>query len=139
MFGHSFYFSTIRKYTSLMGTLFSDGVIELVERGVITGARKTLHPGKITAGFLMGSRRLYDFVDNNPMVELHPTEYINDPFRIAQNDRMVAINSALEVDLTGQVCADSIVHTFYSGVGGQVDFIRGAARSNEGKPIIALA
>jgi acetyl-CoA hydrolase len=118
--------------------MFSDGVIDLVERGVINGARKTLHPGKIIAGFLMGTRRLYDFVDNNPMVELHPTEYINDPFRIAQNDRMVAINSAIEVDLTGQVCADSIGTRIYSGVGGQVDFVYGASRSRGGKPIIAL-
>ncbi len=86
----------------------------------------------------MGSQRLYSFVDNNPIVELHPTDYVNDPFVIAQNDKMVAINSAIEVDLTGQVCADSIGHRLYSGVGGQVDFIRGAARSKGGKPIIAL-
>ena len=86
----------------------------------------------------MGTRRLYDFVHDNPMVELHPTEYINDPFRIAQNDRMVAINSAIEVDLTGQVCADSIGTRIYSGVGGQVDFVYGASRSRGGKPIIAL-
>jgi acetyl-CoA hydrolase len=118
--------------------MFSDGVVELVERGVINGERKSLHPGKIVAGFLIGTRRLYDFVDNNPMVELHPTEYVNDPFRIAQNDRMVAINSAIEVDLTGQVCADSIGTRFYSGVGGQVDFIYGASRAKGGKPIIAL-
>ena len=118
--------------------MFSDGVIDLVERGIINGERKTLHPGKITAGFLMGTRRLYDFVHDNPMVELHPTEYINDPFRIAQNDRMVAINSAIEVDLTGQVCADSIGSRLYSGVGGQVDFIYGASRSQGGRPIIAL-
>jgi len=118
--------------------MFSDEVISLVERGIINGERKSLHPGKIVAGFLMGTQRLYDFVDNNPMVELHPTEYINDPFRIAQNDRMVAINSAIEVDLTGQVCADSIGSRLYSGVGGQVDFIYGASRSKGGKPIIAL-
>jgi 4-hydroxybutyrate CoA-transferase len=119
--------------------LFSDGVIDLVESGVITGAAKTLHPGKIIAGFVLGTQRLYDFIDNNPFIELHPTEYVNDPFRIAQNDRMVAINSAIEVDLTGQVCADSIGSKIYSGAGGQVDFIRGAARSKGGKPIIALA
>jgi 4-hydroxybutyrate CoA-transferase len=118
--------------------MFSDGVIELVERGIINGERKSLHPGKIVAGFLIGTRRLYDFVHDNPMVELHPTEYINDPFRIAQNDRMVAINSAIEVDLTGQVCADSIGPRLYSGVGGQLDFIYGASRSKGGKPIIAL-
>jgi len=127
-----------RRDLGIHSEMFSDGVIDLVERGVINGARKTLHPGKIIAGFLMGSRRLYDFVDNNPMVELHPTEYSNDPFRIAQNDRMVAINSAIEVDLTGQVCADSIGPRIYSGVGGQVDFVYGASRSKGGKPIIAL-
>ncbi|NPA06213.1 MAG: acetyl-CoA hydrolase/transferase family protein [Chloroflexi bacterium] len=118
--------------------LFSDGVVTLVEKGVITNERKTLHRGKIIAGFVLGSQKLYDFVDNNAMVEFHPTDYVNDPFVIAQNDNMVAINSAIEVDLTGQVCADSIGHRFYSGVGGQVDFIRGAARSKGGKPIIAL-
>jgi acetyl-CoA hydrolase len=118
--------------------MFSDGVVDLVEQGIITNERKTIHPGKIIAGFLMGTQRLYSFVDNNPIVELHPTDYVNDPFVIAQNDKMVAINSAIEVDLTGQVCADSIGHRLYSGVGGQVDFIRGAARSNGGKPIIAL-
>ncbi len=127
-----------KKDLGIYSEMFSDGVIDLVKRGIITGARKTLHPGKISAGFLMGTRRLYDFVHDNPMVELHPTEYINDPFRIAQNDRMVAINSALEVDLTGQVCSDSIGSRLYSGVGGQVDFIYGASRSRGGKPIIAL-
>jgi acetyl-CoA hydrolase len=118
--------------------LFSDGVIGLVEAGVITCARKTFHPGKIIAGFLFGSRQLYDFVDNNPIIELHPTDYVNDPFNIAQNDRMVAINSALQIDLTGQVCADSIGPRLYSGAGGQVDFIRGAARSKGGVPVIAF-
>lgn len=118
--------------------LFSDGVIDMFEAGVITCARKTFHPGKIVAGFLFGSKRLYEFVHNNPIIELHPTDYVNDPFNIAQNDRMVAINSALQVDLTGQVCADSIGPRFYSGVGGQLDFIRGAARSKGGLPIIAF-
>ncbi len=118
--------------------LFSDGVIDLVEQGIITNEAKTLHPGKMIAGFVLGTQRLYDFIHDNPIVELHPTAYVNDPFRIAQNDKMIAINSAIEVDLTGQVCADSIGHRFYSGVGGQVDFIRGAARSKGGKPIIAL-
>ncbi|HEX9074543.1 MAG TPA: acetyl-CoA hydrolase/transferase C-terminal domain-containing protein, partial [Anaerolineae bacterium] len=118
--------------------LFSDGVIDLVDRGVITNERKTLHPGKIIAGFLFGSQRLYDFVQDNAMIELHPTDYVNDPFIIAQNDNMIAINSALEVDITGQVCADSIGPAIYSGIGGQVDFVRGAARSRGGKPIIAL-
>jgi 4-hydroxybutyrate CoA-transferase len=118
--------------------LFSDGVIDLVDRGIINGERKSLHPGKIVAGFMLGTQRLYDFVHDNPVVELHPTEYINDPFRIAQNDRMVAINSAIEIDLTGQVCADSIGPRLYSGVGGQVDFIYGASRSKGGKPIIGM-
>jgi acyl-CoA hydrolase/GNAT superfamily N-acetyltransferase len=118
--------------------MFSDGVIDLVERGVITGRRKALHPGKIITSFVMGSRRLYDWVHDNPGVVFHPTEYTNDPFRIARHDRMVAINSALEVDLTGQVCADSLGTYFYSGIGGQVDFIRGASRSQGGKAVIAL-
>lgn len=118
--------------------LFSDGVIDLVNAGVLTNARKTLHPGKIVAGFLMGSQRLYDWVDDNPMIELHRSEYVNDPFVIAQNERMVAINSAIEVDLTGQVCADSIGPKLYSGVGGQLDFVYGASRAKDGVPIIAL-
>lgn len=118
--------------------LFSDGVIEMVEKGVITCSRKTFHPGKIIAGFLFGTQRLYNFIHNNPLIEMHPTDYVNDPFNIAQNDHMVAINSAMQVDLTGQVCADSIGPQLYSGAGGQVDFIRGAARSKGGLPIIAL-
>jgi 4-hydroxybutyrate CoA-transferase len=118
--------------------LFSDGVMELVRRGVITNEKKTLHQGKIVAGFILGSHALYAWVDDNPIVELHPTEYVNDPFVIAQNEKMVSINSAIEVDLTGQVCADSIGPRLYSGVGGQVDFIYGASRSKGGKPIIAL-
>lgn len=118
--------------------LFSDGIIELVEAGVLTNAKKTLHPGKIIAGFLLGTKRLYEWVDDNPLIELHPTEYINDPFVIARNDKMVAINSAIEIDLTGQICADSIGHKLYSGVGGQLDFIYGASRSKGGIPIIAL-
>jgi 4-hydroxybutyrate CoA-transferase len=118
--------------------LFSDGVMDLVHRGVITNEKKTLHPGKIVSGFIIGTQRLYDFVDDNPIVELHPTEYVNDPFVIARNDNMVSVNSAIEVDLTGQICSDSIGPRLYSGVGGQVDFVYGAARSKGGKPIIAL-
>jgi 4-hydroxybutyrate CoA-transferase len=118
--------------------LFSDGVIDLFAAGVITNARKTLHQGKITAGFAIGTRRLYEFIHDNPIIELHRTEYVNDPFVIAQNERQVAINSAIEVDLTGQVCADSIGPRLYSGVGGQLDFVYGAARSKDGVPIIAL-
>jgi acetyl-CoA hydrolase len=118
--------------------LFSDSVIELVDSGVLTNARKTLHPGKIAAGFMIGTHRLYAWAHDNPLIELHRTEYINDPFVIAQNDRQVAINSAIEIDLTGQVCADSIGPKLYSGVGGQLDFIYGASRSDGGVPIIAL-
>ena len=126
------------KHLGIHTELFSDGIIDLVERGIIDGEMKTLHPGKIIAGFMLGTKRLYRFVHDNPVVELHPTEYINDPFVIARNDRMVAINSAIEVDLTGQVCSDSIGPRLYSGVGGQVDFIYGASRSKGGVPIIAL-
>ncbi len=118
--------------------LFSDGVIDLVEAGVITNAKKTLHPGKIIAGFILGTKRLYEWVHNNPLIEFLRTEYVNDPFVISQNHRMVAINSAIEVDLTGQICADSIGTKLYSGVGGQLDFIYGASRSKGGVPIIAL-
>lgn len=118
--------------------LFSDGVIDLVNRGVINGERKTIHNGKIVAGFMLGTQRLYDFAHDNPIVELHPTDYVNDPFVIAQNHAQVAINSAIEVDITGQVCADSIGPRLYSGAGGQVDFIYGASRSKGGIPIIAL-
>jgi 4-hydroxybutyrate CoA-transferase len=118
--------------------LFSDGVIDLVEAGVLTNARKTLHPGKILSGFVIGTKQLYSWADDNPLIELHPSEYVNDPFVIAQNERMVAINSAIEIDLTGQVCADSIGPKFYSGVGGQLDFVYGASRSKGGVPIIAL-
>jgi len=118
--------------------MFSDGVVSLFEEGVITNEKKSLHPGKMVAGFVLGSRYLFDFIDNNPVVEFHPQEYINDPFIIAKNNKMVSINSALEVDITGQVCADSIGVMNYSGIGGQVDFFRGAARSKGGKPILAI-
>ena len=118
--------------------MFSDGVLKLVDAGVITGRRKSLRFGKIVASFCMGSRALYDFVDDNPAISFLPTEYVNDPFIIARNDNMVAINGAIEVDLTGQVCADSIGEYFYSGIGGQVDFMRGAARSKGGKPVMVL-
>lgn len=127
-----------KKDLGVHSELISDGVIDLVEAGVLNGSCKSLHPGKITCGFLLGTKRLYDWVGNNPLVELYRTEYVNDPFVVAQNDRMVAINSALEVDLTGQVCADSIGPKFHSAVGGQLDFIYGASRSKGGVPIIAL-
>ncbi|HEV8714782.1 MAG TPA: acetyl-CoA hydrolase/transferase C-terminal domain-containing protein [Candidatus Binatia bacterium] len=118
--------------------MISDGVMQAMEAGIFTGARKTLHPGKALATLILGSRALYRFVDNNPAFELHPSTYTNDPFIIAQHDNLIAINSALEIDLTGQVCADSIGTAIYSGFGGQLDFMRGAARSRGGKPIIAL-
>jgi acetyl-CoA hydrolase len=118
--------------------LFSDGVMEMIQKGIITNSRKSIHPGKVVAGFVIGSKTLYSYIHDNPIFELHPTEYVNDPFVIAQNDRMISINSALEVDLTGQVCADSIGTAFYSGVGGQLDFVRGAARSEGGMTFIAL-
>jgi len=116
----------------------SDGVIDLIEAGVLTGERKSLHRGKAVLSFVLGTRRLFDFVHENASFEFRPICYTNDPFVVAQNDRMVAINSALQVDLTGQVCADSLGTRPYSGFGGQIDFIRGAARSKGGVPIIAL-
>jgi len=118
--------------------MLADGAMRAIERGIVTGQRKTLHQGKVVITFALGSRRLYDFLDNNPLIEAHPVEYVNDPFVVSQNENLVAINSAIEVDLTGQVCSDSIGTRIYSGFGGQVDFIRGAARSKGGKPIIAL-
>ncbi|HTP03483.1 MAG TPA: acetyl-CoA hydrolase/transferase C-terminal domain-containing protein [Anaerolineales bacterium] len=118
--------------------MFSDGVVRLVEKGVITNARKSLHPGKIVVGFILGTQSLYKWADDNPLCEFHRQEYVNDPYVIAQNDKMVAINSAIEVDLTGQVCADSIGPKLYSGVGGQLDFIYGASRAKGGVPVIAL-
>jgi acyl-CoA hydrolase len=118
--------------------MFSDGVIDLVEKGVITGEKKRIHPGKLVSSFVVGSRRLYDFIDDNPTVAMLDVAYTNDTAVIRRNPRVTAINSALEVDLTGQVCADSIGTRLYSGVGGQMDFMRGAALSEGGKPIIAL-
>jgi len=118
--------------------MFSDGLVPLVEKGVVNGARKTVHPNKIVATFVMGTKRVYDFIDDNPMVAMLDVAYVNNPTVIQRNPKMTAINSAIEVDLSGQVCADSIGTAPYSGVGGQVDFIRGAALSRGGKPIIAL-
>jgi acetyl-CoA hydrolase len=127
-----------KKNLGIHTEMFSDGLISLVEDGVINNEKKTIHRGKIIAAFVLGSRAIFDFIDNNPVIEFHPSAYVNDPFIISQNEKMVAINSALEVDMTGQVCADSIGPRFYSGFGGQLDFIRGASRSKGGKPIIAL-
>jgi acyl-CoA hydrolase len=118
--------------------MFGDWIIELVECGAVTCSKKTINHGKVVASFCMGSQELYDYIDNNPFFEFHPTEYVNDPFVIAQHDKMVGINVGLEIDLTGQVCSDSLGYRFYSGIGGQVDFIRGCARSRGGKPIIAM-
>ena len=118
--------------------MVSDGIVKLIDTGIITNAKKTLHPGKIIATFILGSRQLYSYVDNNPSFEIHPADYTNDPFIVSRNDKMVAINSAIEIDITGQVCSDSIGSKIYSGFGGQLDFIRGAAHSKGGKPIIAL-
>jgi 4-hydroxybutyrate CoA-transferase len=132
------HYLSARKDLGIHTEMVSDGIVDLIEKGVVTNEKKTLHPGKVILGFVLGTRRLYDFVDNNPIFEFHPSQYTNDPFIISRNNKQVAINSALEVDLTGQVCADSLGYSFYSGIGGQVDFIRGAARSKGGKAIIAL-
>jgi acyl-CoA hydrolase len=129
---------TDRKDLGVHTELVSDGVIPLIEAGIINGVRKTLLPRKVVLSFVLGTRRLFEYVNENPNFEFRPNAFANDPMQIARNDRMVAINSALQVDLTGQICADSIGTYFYSGIGGQVDFLRGASRSKGGKPIIAL-
>jgi acyl-CoA hydrolase/RimJ/RimL family protein N-acetyltransferase len=118
--------------------MFSDGLIDLIESGVVNNSKKTFHPGKVLATFCIGTRRLYDYIDNNPMFEFHPVDYNSSPLNIAQNYKMVAINTALQVDLTGQICADSLGYKIYSGIGGQADFVRGAALAPGGKSIIAL-
>ena len=118
--------------------MFSDWIIDLIECGAITCSKKTINRGKIVASFCMGSQRLYDYINNNPFFEFYPTEYVNDVNIISQHEKMVGINVGLEIDLTGQVCSDSLGYKFYSGIGGQVDFIRGSARSRGGKPIIAM-
>jgi acyl-CoA hydrolase len=128
-----------RKDLGAHSEMVSDGVIPLIESGVLTGARKNMKPRKIIVGFALGTKKMFDFVDNNPMFEFHPTAYTNHPAMIARNNNMVAINSALQTDLTGQVCSDSIGSHFYSGIGGQVDFLRGASYSKGGKPIIAMS
>ncbi|RHX78614.1 4-hydroxybutyrate CoA-transferase [Leptospira yasudae] len=129
---------TSHKDLGIHTEMFSDGVMELVQKGIITGIHKKKHPGKIVSGFVMGTRKLYDFIDDNPQVAMLDIGYINDPHVIRKNPKVTAINSAVEVDLTGQVCADTIGTRQYSGVGGQMDFIRGASLSERGKPIIAL-
>jgi len=127
-----------KKNLGIHTEMLTDGIVDLIESGAVTGDRKKVDHGKVVASFCLGSKRLYDFIDNNPLFAFHPTEYVNDPFIISQQPKMVAINTALEVDLTGQVCADSLGEKFFSGVGGQVDFNRGAGRSAGGKAIIAL-
>ncbi len=129
---------TNHKNLGFHSELVPDSAIDLVESGVIDNSRKAIHRHKAIAGFALGGQRLFDFIDGNPVFEFHPTAYTNDPFVIAQNDNMVALNAAIEVDLTGQVCSDSIGTAPFSGIGGQVDFLRGAARSKGGLPIIAL-
>ncbi len=119
--------------------MLSEDLAELIQNGTITNKKKSINPGKNIASFLMGTRELYDFVDDNPEIELHPTDYTNDPFTIAKNYKMTAINTALQVDLTGQVCADSLGYSFYSGIGGHADFMRGAGYAKDGKSIIALS
>lgn len=127
-----------KKDLGIHSEMFSDGVLELVEKGVVTNQRKTLLPGKMVVSFVMGSRRLYDFLDNNQTVEFRPSDWVNDPAIISQNYRMTAINAAIQADLSGQICADSLGTFMYSGCGGQVDFVRGASRAHEGRAIIAL-
>ncbi|MBN1125245.1 MAG: acetyl-CoA hydrolase/transferase family protein [Sedimentisphaerales bacterium] len=131
-------FLTEKKDLGIHTEMFSDGVVDLVEKGIINGSRKNLHPGKLVASFLMGTKKLYDFVHENRMVEMYPVNYTNDPCIIGQNDKVVSINSCLQVDLLGQVASDTIGPVQFSGVGGQVDFIRGAARSKGGKSILAF-
>jgi len=126
------------KHLGVHTEMFSDGIIPLVENGAIDNSRKAVHPGKIVAGFVVGSRKLFDFIDDNPLVNMLDIAYVNDIKVIRKNPKAVSINSAIEVDITGQVCADSIGSKFFSGVGGQMDFIRGASLSEGGKPIIAL-
>ena len=127
-----------KKDLGIHSEMFSDGVVELAEAGVITNAKKTLHPGKFEVAFLMGTRRLYDFVDHNPDVELRPVDYVNNPFVIAQNENMVSINSCLQVDFNGQVNSESMGTKQFSGIGGQLDYVRGAAMCPDGKAILAM-
>lgn len=136
--GSVFPYLTEKKDLGIHTETFTEGIIDLIESGVITCRKKTLHRGKIVASFCMGTKRLYDYVHDNPLFEFRPCRYVNDPYVIARNDRMVSINSALTVDLTGQVCSDSLGFEFYSGIGGQVDFVRGSALSTRGKSIMVL-
>lgn len=127
-----------KKDLGVHSEMISDGILSLIEKGIVNNKKKSLHPGKIVATFLMGSRKLYDFVDNNPLIEMHSVDYVNHPMIVAQNYKMVSVNSCLQIDLMGQICADTIGSLQYSGVGGQVDFIRGCAMAKDGKSIIAI-
>jgi acetyl-CoA hydrolase len=127
-----------RRHLGIHTEMLTDGIVDLYRSGAIDGSRKTVMPGKVVCTFAAGQRALYDFVDGNPVVEFHGADFTNDPYVIGQNDNVVAVNSAIQIDLTGQVDADSIGTQLYSGIGGQVDFIRGAARSRNGRPIIAI-
>ncbi len=127
-----------RKELGIHTEMFTDKLIDMIESGMVTGSQKNIDRGKVVASFCLGTKRLYDYIDNNPLFSFRPTEYVNDPYLISQQNKMVAVNVALEVDLTGQVCADSLGTRFFSGIGGQVDFNRGAARAKDGKAIIAL-
>lgn len=131
-------FLSDKKDLGIHTEMFSDGAVELVKSGVINGSQKTLLPGKMVATFLMGSRKLYDFANNNPIVELYPVDYVNDPFVVANNDKMISINSCIEVDLMGQINSETMGLRQFSGTGGQVDYVRGAARAKGGKSIIAI-
>jgi len=127
-----------RKELGVHTEMFTEALPHLVDKGIVTGERKNFHPGKVVAGFIMGTREVYDFAHDNAFIEFHPTDYVNNPVNIARNDNMVAVNSAIQVDLTGQVCSESIGEQIYSGFGGQADFMRGTALSEGGLPIIAL-
>ncbi|MDR0434195.1 MAG: 4-hydroxybutyrate CoA-transferase [Gracilibacteraceae bacterium] len=127
-----------KKDLGIHSEMFSDGLIDLIETGVVNGQKKTLHPGKIVVTFAEGTKSLYEYLHQNPRFEFHPVDYVNNPYVIAQNDNMVAINSALEIDLDGQVCAEAIGGRQFSGIGGQLDFLRGAAAAKNGRPVIAL-
>ena len=126
------------RHLGIHSGMFNDALMDLVRCGAVDHSRKNYLPGKIIASHVLGSRKLYHFVDGNADIELHPSDWVNDPYRIARNDRMVAINGAREIDLTGQVVRDSSGHRFYGGIGALQDFIRGAGRSKDGRPIIAL-
>jgi len=128
-----------KKNLGIHSEMFSDGLIELIDLGVVNGEKKTFIPNKVVAAFVIGTKRVFDYIHNNPLIEFRTTKFVNDPYNISKNDKMISINSALQVDLSGQVCSDSLGTRIYSGVGGQVDFVRGAMRSRGGKPIIAFA